>query len=1482
MKLKRIVALVLILTIFMGIVPFNFVNAETQDYPIKVENTDYGIFDSDVVAKKITLGDGFSFISHKVDYLNSWDNLGDGYAIVREDSTSTYYLVGTEGIVKSFYTDDGALPRLSLVFNYSPDTPYAVYKVKNPETGKYDVFNANTCEYFEYNADEILGFNRVYSDSTSYCRCLARIEIDGKYGILSNSGKVIYSPIYDGIDYYENCLIGTVRTKIEDETGGVYHDYKCTILSNDGSVSGNKFYSEYKEEDNIVFAVKKLTEDEDLNDWAIISPDNPSLLTDYKYRDVEIAKINDSYYRIGSQLFEATDIYGETDYYYQNEIITDNGNVLDVCTELGYTSSSVGIYHSSVDVCENALKIYITDNYGYYERNNTGFIDPSVVLPQFDLKYFIVSPNLKNIYYHSDTRENKYNNFFGRYGNIEVIDDADRGVKLYDNNGNLINNICSDYSVSGNYMLYENYEDSSYVLYDIVNKKPVLEDFYAINNIEHNGSPEWLVYNTLIVKETAESSKYGLFDAETGQFSGYIFENPGSISDLFINGERKVWEIENGFCDYTYINDKFKVISKNDQYGRGELQPNETYLLRYNDETNGVYNMSIIDYDGNVKADFNTKVYYQYPAEAYSTVNSDGDEGLINSDGRIILDNEADGVGTTHNGFTFVYTDGYWDSSASVIDKNGNALFYGEFEIENYQEAHRGSGYYGFISFRKDNSVYIYDYSACLNNGEHTDSSVVTEDSLFGEYHSFLKNNFYNSMTETAVNQTATALSHYSDSAKVVAFTKSALNGNTGYVLKKLVSMIPQVDIDSKKAKQDMALEYLNTIDTDVIDDLLNNISATKKIIGKINETQKSINNIKNDINKANFAAIWEYDNVSKSDIYGLIDVLNQNQDKFDKFINNTGETITTVEYLMTYLTIYMLQDGLVKGLMKLVPKDSELYEGLNYINLKQKKIGIVGFIVEMLTEETYKCFAKAINQGLLKAANFKNPTLAGLVIELGCKLAAKCIDSPDLEAVDKATLALANTLTLKKAVENYQAKISDNYEKSGGISVEDLKADYSLLCSTYYKSIFIGLKYANDIATDNEKPLIERYTNEFEKKLIYRSYIKTCLLNARTRWEYIVNANKAVISNLKADYPSGEGRIPWTELHNNYNTDFLMNNVVIRPEYAIDIPAIIGGYEVNGIGNSIFGGDNRLNGVYVPDSVTEIENNAFKNCSSIDTVYLSSGVEKIGDSAFANCDSLSTINIPDSVISVGDNTFGGVKDLVVTGSNEALLEDLNSENVKSNVRNKEIKSIEFVSEPTHKIMEMQDEIDTSGMVVMVTYSDDSKENIYNGFYAEIANRKVGENTVTVCYNGFDLKYIVEIAESQCSYTVYYLDETGDEITEALTGTATAGSTINLEIPKVQGYTPVNTEQTEVIGYNNDFVVRYTEISKTSFIIGDVNGDGKISILDATEIQKYLAELSTLNDEQLAVADTNGDGKISILDATEIQKYLAELIPSLG
>ena len=65
-------------------------------------------------------------------------------------------------------------------------------------------------------------------------------------------------------------------------------------------------------------------------------------------------------------------------------------------------------------------------------------------------------------------------------------------------------------------------------------------------------------------------------------------------------------------------------------------------------------------------------------------------------------------------------------------------------------------------------------------------------------------------------------------------------------------------------------------------------------------------------------------------------------------------------------------------------------------------------------------------------------------------------------------------------------------------------------------------------------------------------------------------------------------------------------------------------------------------------------------------------------------------------------------------------------------------------------------------------------------------------------------------------------------------------------------------------------------------IIGDVNGDSKVDVTDATLLQQYLAEMAELSPAQLAVADTNGDGKIDVTDATAIQNYIAELIDHLG
>ncbi len=58
-------------------------------------------------------------------------------------------------------------------------------------------------------------------------------------------------------------------------------------------------------------------------------------------------------------------------------------------------------------------------------------------------------------------------------------------------------------------------------------------------------------------------------------------------------------------------------------------------------------------------------------------------------------------------------------------------------------------------------------------------------------------------------------------------------------------------------------------------------------------------------------------------------------------------------------------------------------------------------------------------------------------------------------------------------------------------------------------------------------------------------------------------------------------------------------------------------------------------------------------------------------------------------------------------------------------------------------------------------------------------------------------------------------------------------------------------------------------------LMGDVNGDRKIDINDATTIQKYVAKMIGLSAEQIKAAEVTGDGRITISDSTAIQKHIA-------
>ena len=93
----------------------------------------------------------------------------------------------------------------------------------------------------------------------------------------------------------------------------------------------------------------------------------------------------------------------------------------------------------------------------------------------------------------------------------------------------------------------------------------------------------------------------------------------------------------------------------------------------------------------------------------------------------------------------------------------------------------------------------------------------------------------------------------------------------------------------------------------------------------------------------------------------------------------------------------------------------------------------------------------------------------------------------------------------------------------------------------------------------------------------------------------------------------------------------------------------------------------------------------------------------------------------------------------------------------------------------------------------------------------------------------------------------------------------------------------INGEQSNAFGSHDEkYVEFYYDFApceaNNELMLGDVDGDNKITIFDATLIQKHVAQMIVLSDEQQKKADIDKDGHIEITEATLIQRFVAQII----
>lgn len=247
---------------------------------------------------------------------------------------------------------------------------------------------------------------------------------------------------------------------------------------------------------------------------------------------------------------------------------------------------------------------------------------------------------------------------------------------------------------------------------------------------------------------------------------------------------------------------------------------------------------------------------------------------------------------------------------------------------------------------------------------------------------------------------------------------------------------------------------------------------------------------------------------------------------------------------------------------------------------------------------------------------------------------------------------------------------------------------------------------------------------------------------------------------------------------------------------------------------------------------VTSVGERAFNYKSIVESVTIPYGVNTIGDLAFNNCSDLKNVTIPDSVTYIGTDAFSSSENL------ESITIPKGVEKIQSRTfwGCSGLKSV-IISKGVKSIDSMAFQSCTSLESVIIP---DGLTSIDFGAFGSCSSLKTITIPASVTY----------ISSLSMGYSDYFMKVDGFTI-EGYRGTAA-----------------------ETYAIENGFTfIPLDEVPTPT--LGDVNGDGKISIDDVTDIQKYIANTIDFTEEQMVLADVDKNGTVSIDDVTLIQKHLA-------
>lgn len=334
-------------------------------------------------------------------------------------------------------------------------------------------------------------------------------------------------------------------------------------------------------------------------------------------------------------------------------------------------------------------------------------------------------------------------------------------------------------------------------------------------------------------------------------------------------------------------------------------------------------------------------------------------------------------------------------------------------------------------------------------------------------------------------------------------------------------------------------------------------------------------------------------------------------------------------------------------------------------------------------------------------------------------------------------------------------------------------------------------------------------------------------------------------------------------------------------------------------IGKQAFAGNKSLTNVTFGNSLTSIDDNALLMCTSLTDITIPDGVTSIGLNAFKGCEKLQSVTIPDSVTKVGGSAFLNTKlytnqpdsvyyvDGWLCGYNGEIPENTSIE-IKEGTRGLADRALYYNANLIS--VTIPDSVKYIGEAEFNKCTNLTSVTIGNGVTSISAQTFEECTSLTDVTIGNSVTNIGASAFYNCSaLTSLTIPDSVTEIGDKAFSLCTSleSMTIPASVTYIESSAFNNpSDALTIYGYTGSAAETFANEKGINFIslggditklLGDVNSDGKISIDDVTDIQKYVANMLSFTEEQKLLADVDKDGKISIDDVTLIQKHLAGL-----